>query len=85
MAQLKFEIGLVATGLGETMFKVGFVAYPAEPPDLASTIALAVKAVENSPKARITAWPQLEIFGAVIPDEVRSGIETADVLGSVPN
>ncbi|MCC8936976.1 hypothetical protein H8A97_08430 [Bradyrhizobium sp. Arg62] len=61
-------------------FKVGFAAYPAAPPDLASGIARAVKAVENSPKARITAWPQLEIFGAVIPDEVRAGIETADVL-----
>jgi hypothetical protein len=61
-------------------FKVGFVAYPAGPRDLASTIALAVKSVENSPKARITAWPQLDIFGAVIPDEVRAGIETADVL-----
>jgi hypothetical protein len=61
-------------------FKVGFVAYPAGPPDLASTITIAVKAVENSPKARITAWPQLDIFGAVIADEVRTGIETADVL-----
>ncbi|WP_316159412.1 P-loop ATPase, Sll1717 family [Bradyrhizobium sp. SZCCHNRI3042] len=61
-------------------FKVAFVAYPAAPHDLATTIAQAVKAVENSPKARITAWPQLDIFGAVIADEVRSGIETADVL-----
>ena len=61
-------------------FKVGFVAYPAAPADLATTIALAVKTFENSPKSRITAWPQLDIFGAVIPDEVRSGIETADVL-----
>ncbi|MBR0947258.1 hypothetical protein [Bradyrhizobium liaoningense] len=61
-------------------FKVGFVAYPAAPKDLASTITLAVKAVENSPKARITAWPQLDIFGAVIADEVRAGIEKADVL-----
>ncbi|MCC8955278.1 hypothetical protein H8B02_18090 [Bradyrhizobium sp. Pear77] len=61
-------------------FRVGYAAYPAAPPDLASDIARAVKAVENSPKARITAWPQLEIFGSVIPNEVRAGIETADVL-----
>ncbi len=61
-------------------FKVGFVAYPATPADLASTIAIAVKANESSQNSRLTAWPQLDIFGALIPDEVRSGIEKADVL-----
>ena len=55
-----------------------FLAYPAEPVGLRDTIE---RAVAIAPKAQIDIrpWPQLEIFGGFIPDEVRAAIDEADV------
>ena len=61
-------------------FRSAFFAYPNEPSDLAGTIAAAAEAVKTNLEVKVTAWPQLPIFGAVIPDEVRTGIENSDVL-----
>ncbi len=57
-----------------------FVAYPGNPSDLADPITAAALAAVKGGKIDIKAWPQLEIFGAQIPDEVRASIENTDIL-----
>jgi len=62
-------------------FKRAFFAYPAAPADLAETISAATAALSKTEsKVALTAWPQMEIFGASIPDEVRKSILESDVL-----
>ena len=64
-----------------------FFAYPASPRDLAATIDRAVKAVDSS-IVEITPWPQLDIFGAFIPDQIRQAILDSDICYfdvTVPN
>jgi hypothetical protein len=61
-------------------FKSAFFAFPGEPAELKNPIFAAVENIKSNTSVSVTAWPQLSIFGASIPDEVRSGIETANVL-----
>lgn len=63
-------------------FKRAFFAYPGTPADLATTINTAVaehQKIEGR-QLEITAWPQMPIFGAAIPDEIRDRISGADIL-----
>src|SRR6185503_11178175 len=50
------------------------------PLELKDAVMAAVEAANATGSAHITAWPQLPIFGASIPSEVKRGIEAADVL-----
>lgn len=61
-------------------FKSAFFAFPNEPAELKNPILAAVQRAQSNPSIRIQAWPQLAIFDAVIPTEVKSGIDKADVL-----
>src|SRR5262249_15748411 len=36
--------------------------------------------IRKNDQVKVTSWPLLPIFGASIPDEVKEGIENADVL-----
>lgn len=60
--------------------RTGFLAYPSSPSDLAGPITEAALRLEGSPRLTLTAWPQLDVFGAYIPDEIRSAIEEADIV-----
>ncbi|WP_342154594.1 P-loop ATPase, Sll1717 family [Methylorubrum sp. SB2] len=57
-----------------------FFAYAGFPPDLAETIGAAAKLLEGNSDISVTIWPQMDIWGANIPDEVRAQIEQADAL-----
>jgi hypothetical protein len=61
-------------------FKSGFFAFPSEPLELKNPILAAVELLRSNDRVSIKTWPQLPIFGAAIPDEVRTGIEKADVI-----
>lgn len=62
-------------------FRKAFFAYPGKPSDLSGTINTVVKIVQASPaKLDLHAWPQTDVFGANIPDEIRNEIADADVL-----
>ncbi len=63
-------------------FRRAFFAYPGAPVDLTTTINLAVAEHQKTAarQLEIIAWPQLPIFGASVPDEVRGKISDADVL-----
>ena len=61
-------------------FKSAFFAFPSEPAELTNPIAAAVELFSSNPSLSLQAWPQLQIFGAAIPDEVRGGIARANVL-----
>ncbi len=61
-------------------FRTAFFAYPAEPSDLRMPIESATKSLTLSDPIKITSWPQLEIFGANIPDKIREGLADADIL-----
>ena len=61
-------------------FRSAFFAFPAEPVELKNPIEAAVEHIKSNTAVSVTAWPQLPIFGASIPDEVRSAIEASDVL-----
>ena len=61
-------------------FRSAFFAFPNEPQELYAQILAATELIKTNDRVRITSWPQLKIFGAVIPDEVRGGIEHSDVL-----
>ncbi|MBB4003193.1 P-loop ATPase, Sll1717 family [Aurantimonas endophytica] len=68
--------------------KTAFFAYPGQPHDLVGPIAAAAQSVNGAGRLNISIWPQLEIFGAEIPEEVRKGILTTDVTivdVTVPN
>lgn len=56
-----------------------FIAYPSTPQDLAGPITQAATVLAKE-RSGITAWPTMTTFGANIPDEVRSGIESSDTL-----
>src|SRR6266478_115368 len=62
-------------------FKRAFFAYPSAPGNLISPIVAAAQLVtDRDPKVGLTTWPQLDIFGASIPHEVRSRIDEVDVV-----
>lgn len=62
-------------------FKTAFFAFPSEPNDLFATIVSAAKTAANaSNKLSIRTWPELEVFGAALADEVRNEIRAANVL-----
>src|SRR2546429_650665 len=61
-------------------FRSAFFAFPDRPAELKNPILAAIDLVKDKPDLRIQPWPQLDIFGAAIPDEVRSTIEKTDAL-----
>jgi hypothetical protein len=62
-------------------FKKAFFAFPSAPAELARTIERAAGAANaKTDRLAITKWPQLDVFGAVIPDQVRKAIEASDVV-----
>lgn len=62
-------------------YRKAFFAYPSADADLINTIEIVSKAISNSPaKLKLKIWPQTEVFGAHIPDEIRSSIDEVDVL-----
>jgi hypothetical protein len=61
-------------------FRTAFFAFPNEPPELKGPIMAANELIKTNDNVRIISWPQLSIFGASIPDEVKGGIEKVDVL-----
>ena len=61
-------------------FKTAFFAFPNEPPELKATILAATELIKSNDSVRISAWPQLSVFGASIPDEVKGGLEKVDAL-----
>src|SRR6266567_4205877 len=63
-------------------FRSAFFAFPDRPAELKNPILAAVEIVKSKPDLRIQSWPQLDIFGAAIPDEVRGTIEKTDKFPS---
>ena len=61
-------------------FKTAFFAFPGEPTDLFATIESAAETASASAKISIKTWPEMDIFGAALADQVRSEISAADVL-----
>jgi hypothetical protein len=68
-----------------------FFAYPGQPSDLVSTIDNAAQMVNSgSGSVELTIWPEMGVFGDIIPDQVRDNIRSAaafifDVTRSNPN
>lgn len=54
-----------------------FFAYPAEPPEVSTTIDKALPLLRDA-KTEVLAWPQLDIFGGFIPDQVRRSIRKSN-------
>jgi hypothetical protein len=62
-------------------FKSAFFAFPSEPDDLVKTVIAGSQAANHaSEKVSIKTWPQMNIFGAALADEIRGEIRKADVL-----
>jgi hypothetical protein len=62
-------------------FKTAFFAFPGEPNDLFATIDFAARIVaDESGRVTVKTWPQMDVFGAALADEVRNEIRDADVL-----
>jgi hypothetical protein len=62
-------------------FRTAFFAFPAEPNDLFTTIVTAAEAASRATdKISIKTWPETDIFGAALADQVRNEIRAADVL-----
>jgi hypothetical protein len=61
-------------------FRSVFFAFPNQPDELRLTIVAAVELAHKRDDLRVQSWPQLPIFGAAIPDTVKSAIEKTDVL-----
>lgn len=57
-----------------------FIAFAGNPQDLKNTIDAAAKEANSQGQKEFTAWPQMDIFGRYIPDEVRTNIEDADIF-----
>jgi hypothetical protein len=57
-----------------------FFAFPNEPTELRSTITAAARAADQNPNLTLVTWPQLEIFGAIIPDKIKQAIEKSKVV-----
>jgi hypothetical protein len=62
--------------------KNAFFAYPAVPKDIASSVEAACSAASSpaADRVAIKPWSAMEIFGASIPQEVRTAVEEADAL-----
>jgi hypothetical protein len=76
------EITLAAT------FKSAFFAFPSEPAELRQPILSAAALLTPADNLVLKTWPQMSVFGAAIPDEVRGEIERSNVLVcdlTVPN
>jgi hypothetical protein len=62
-------------------FRTAFFVFPNEPSDLFATIVAGVEAAGGaSDKISIKTWPEMNIFGAGLADNVRNEIRAADVL-----
>jgi nucleoside 2-deoxyribosyltransferase len=61
-------------------FRTAFFAFPNQPEELKLAIVAAVGLANQRDDLRIQSWPQLPIFGAAIPEEVRGAIAKTDVL-----
>ena len=61
-------------------YRPAFFAFPNDPIELRDPILAAVELVKANPDVSVTPWPNLPVFGAAIPDEVREGIEKAAVF-----
>lgn len=62
-------------------YKKAFFAYPGTPTDLAGPINAAAKLLANQANAPdLKVWPQMNVFGANLPDEIRKNILWADVV-----
>lgn len=62
-------------------FRKGFFAYPGTPADLVATISSAAKLLAaKTDRIGLKTWPQLDIFGASIPNEVKTGISESDFV-----
>ncbi|NEH73989.1 P-loop ATPase, Sll1717 family [Rhizobium leguminosarum] len=57
-----------------------FFAYPGQPIDLTSTIDIGAKRTAGAGKINIKTWPEMGVFGQVIPDSVRRQIREAGAL-----
>jgi hypothetical protein len=64
----------------QAKFRTAFLAFPAKPDDLVSTITAGASAANDTEKIAITQWPEMDIFGACLADKVRDEIRKADVL-----
>ncbi len=62
-------------------FRSAFFAYPALPKELADTITSGiVNAKQASDKIALRPWPEMDIFGTSLADEVRNEIGAVDTL-----
>ena len=59
--------------------KSSFVAFPANPASISGPATFAAHAL-NMQGHNVKAWPQMDVFGANIPDEIRDEIHTREVL-----
>ena len=58
-----------------------FFAFPSQPADLRASIEAAGSIVAARNKSLgLTLWPATDVFGAVVPDEIRKEIWAADVV-----
>lgn len=57
-----------------------FFAYPGQPDDLVATISAAARRINASGNTSILTWPEMGVFGTVIPDDVRSNIANSQVV-----
>ncbi|MFD1940821.1 P-loop ATPase, Sll1717 family [Paradevosia shaoguanensis] len=62
-------------------FSPVFFAYPGQPQDLGSTIEAAARYVNNGQSSDLVlVWPEMGVFGQIIPDTVRDNIKHAKTL-----
>jgi hypothetical protein len=61
-------------------FSKAFFAYPAQHKELTNSIEMAASQVTAKKNVSVQPWPQMEIFGQSIPDEIRKTIDLLDVL-----
>ena len=74
---------IVLSEVGESdvaSFRSAFFSFPNEPADVKGPILAATELIKSNDRVKVTPWPQLSTFGAIIPDEVRAAIEHSDVL-----
>jgi hypothetical protein len=57
----------------------GFIAYPAEPPDVGSVIESAVRLAQDN-STRFGSWKSLSIGGQLIPEQVHQGVKSSSVF-----
>ncbi len=63
-----------------TKITSAFFAYPGQPIDLTSTIDLGCRRTAATANIDIKTWPEMGVFGQVIPDDVRKNIRNAAAL-----